>query len=393
MSISSMVTSATNSVTDKYAKEMRKRERRLSPDVVEADIWGGLDGECECCYHNTKSAAFQCMEAAYLKASSSGTYPALARQIYYAARPDILELTGKDRLSSNYFTQILLPDYLKAHPEAAAWNIAFDARGHLLEPHTGQSVPLGTLEIREHLDEVGSLTIGDVEAKVTEKSFPTCGPRHRYAAILFIEKEGFFPLFNQAQLAERYDIAIMSTKGMPVSASRELVDELCGEHDIPLLVLHDFDKSGFSILGTLQNSNRRYSYLHNIDVIDLGLRLADVEEYELESEEVTCSSNPAANLRHNGATEEEIEFLRGNGRSGQRVELNAFTSEQLIRWLEAKLEKHGIKKLVPDDETLIKAYRRTFEIGQLNLGLEKIAAKARKQAAKMGAGSFLRIDL
>ena len=110
-----------------------------------------------------------------------------------------------------------------AHPEAAAWNIAFDARGHLIEPHTGQIVPLGTLEIREHLDEVGSLTIGDVEAKVTEKSFPTCGPRHRYTAILFIEKEGFFPLFNQAQLAERYDIAIMSTKGITFTTTRRRV--------------------------------------------------------------------------------------------------------------------------------------------------------------------------
>jgi hypothetical protein len=50
------------------------------------------------------------------------------------------------------------------------------------------------------------------------------------------------PLFDKVQLAERY--AIMSTKGMSVT----LVDTL----DVPLLVLHDFDKSGFSIAATLR---------------------------------------------------------------------------------------------------------------------------------------------
>jgi hypothetical protein len=50
-------------------------------------------------------------------------------------------------------------------------------------------------------------------------------------------------LFEEVQLAERYDLAIMSTKGMSVTASRELVEELCAAHAVPLLILHDFDKA------------------------------------------------------------------------------------------------------------------------------------------------------
>jgi DNA topoisomerase VI subunit B len=42
-----------------------------------------------------KEAAWQVMEAAYLKASDQGRLPANARQIMYAARPWIIELTGK----------------------------------------------------------------------------------------------------------------------------------------------------------------------------------------------------------------------------------------------------------------------------------------------------------
>ena len=34
-----------------------------------------------------KAAAWEVMEAAYLKASANGTLPANARQVYYAARP------------------------------------------------------------------------------------------------------------------------------------------------------------------------------------------------------------------------------------------------------------------------------------------------------------------
>ena len=56
--------------------------------------------------------------------------------------------------------------------------------------------------------------------------FPTYGPANRYQNILFIEKEGFMPLFQRVRLAERFDLAIMSTKGMASTAARTLMDEL-----------------------------------------------------------------------------------------------------------------------------------------------------------------------
>src|SRR4029450_127650 len=91
-------------------------------------------------------------------------------------------------------------------------------------------------------------------------------------------------VFEAVQLAERYDLAIMSTKGMSVTAARELVEQLCAVHSVPLLVLHDFDKAGFSIAGTLRRSTRRYrcGHGHAASVIDLGLRLEDVDGLETE---------------------------------------------------------------------------------------------------------------
>ena len=60
-----------------------------------------------------------------------------------------------------------------------------------------------------------------------------------------------------------------------------------------------------------------------------------------------------ANLRKNGATREEIEFLL----HGRRVELNAMTSRQLVAFVERKLTDNGIAKIVPKQAELADAYR------------------------------------
>ena len=117
--------------------------------------------------------------------------------------------------------------------------------------------------------------------------------------------------------------------------------------------MHDFDKSGFSILGTLTRDTTRYTHNSDVHVIDLGLRLEDVKKWKLQSERVSYKGgDPAANLRENRASEEEVEFLRD-----RRVELNAFTSDDFVKWLESKLAEHGVEKIVPDRDTLEAAYK------------------------------------
>jgi hypothetical protein len=179
------------------------------------------------------------------------------------------------------------------------------------------------------------------------------------------------------RLAERYDLAIMSTKGLSVTASRLLVDRLCAAHDVPLLVLHDFDKSGFSILGTLRRDTRRYAFRNRIDVVDLGLRLQDVEDSGLETEDVVHRSDPAPNLRENGATAEEIALLRI-----RRVELNAFASAEFVAWIERKLERHGVVKIVPDEDALTLAYRRSVAARYVASRLQSTIGEAQRHAAE-----------
>ena len=363
---------ATKRVTNKWAKVRKAEERERSRYFSRSHYM----------YSDRiyiKEVAYKVMEQAYMKASDNGTLPANARQIMYAARPLILAEATSNKFDSKYFTQHLLPDYLEEHPsETASWDVVFDARGQLFEPHTKTDVRLGTIDVRNYLHEIRSHRVSDIVAPTIEDgdSYPTKGPKNRYGAILFIEKEGFSELFKKAEIAKKYDLCIMSTKGMSTTAARQLIDELCVD-DVPLFVLHDFDKSGFSIVGTLQRDTRRYSFANCVNVIDIGLRLPDVQKYKLQSE--SCSygkTNPAQNLMENGATSAEIAFLCTGenyyGYTGQRVELNALSSRDMLNLIDDKLKKHRVKKVIPDKETLEDAYHRLALVARLNERLEEI---------------------
>jgi hypothetical protein len=219
-----------------------------------------------------------------------------------------------------------------------------------------------------------------------ETQFPTYGPHNRYGAILYIEKEGFLPLLQRAGFAERYDLAIMSSKGMGTTAVRTLIEEL--SDTVSILVLHDFDKSGFSIVGTLTRDTRRYTYTTEPNVIDLGLRLTDISNWGLQSEDVIHNGDPTDNLVLNGATPAEVDFLRGepthgNRYRGRRVELNAFTSAQFVEWLESKLIQHQIGKVIPDTATLEEAYRHAIGIRKCRATLQSTLREVERLAATL----------
>jgi hypothetical protein len=106
----------------------------------------------------------------------------------------------------------------------------------------------------------------------------------------------------------------------------------------------------------------RYKYKKKPTVIDLGLRLEDVESLGLIGEPVLYDSkkDPRLNLRRSGASEAECKFLVSGGRpqrwEGRRVELNELTSPQFITFVETKLIAAGVQKVVPNDEALAAAY-------------------------------------
>jgi Asp-tRNA(Asn)/Glu-tRNA(Gln) amidotransferase A subunit family amidase len=146
-----------------------------------------------------------------------------------------------------------------------------------------------------------------------------------------------------------------------------------------VLVLHDFDVAGFSIFGTLGSDGRRYRFQNKVPLLDIGLRLEDVEALELLAEPVETSGSwqaRAETLEEHGATDEEIDFLRH-----RRVELNAMTAPVFVAFLEEKLALHGIKKVIPNARTVELHTRRVMEQVRAEKALQEVLKKIRQEAA------------
>jgi hypothetical protein len=378
-------------VTAPFVKEKRRAIRESDRDALDERALQRLQERDAVKQQEitVKEAAWKVMKQAYMQASDNGRLPANMRQIMYAARPLVLKLTeGKCWKTSSTFTQNLLPNYMLEHRDQTAnWDVVADARGHFAEPHSRESIGIGTLDVRGYLaswtdsDDVST----DVEPPELDDSFPTSGPTNRFKYACFVEKEGFDPLLARAQIAERYDMAIFSSKGMSVIAARKLVDKL-SQAGVTVFVLHDFDRAGLLIAHWLSHDNNRYQFDAEPNVIDLGLRLADVKKMGLQAEPLVYKQkkNPMEKLREcEDVTPDERVFLVGQRRSqgwdGQRVELNAMTSRQFIAWLEAKFEEHEVEKLIPDSETLDVAWQRALMIAQVNEAVDKTGKEFKKK--------------
>src|SRR5262249_35502129 len=99
-SIATALLDSLQATTKSWAKVRRAEERQSDREWRRYERLVRPDRE------SIKDVAWEIMPAAYAKASANGTYPALARQVMYAARPEIQARTGRT-LDDQYFTQTL----------------------------------------------------------------------------------------------------------------------------------------------------------------------------------------------------------------------------------------------------------------------------------------------
>lgn len=316
-----------------------------------------------------KAVAFSVMEWAFMDVSEKNTLPAKARQIMYKARKRIIEITGNPRpwAEDSTFTQGYLPEFMEKFPELTKdWQVVYDNRGHLLEPW-GDSIEVGTLSMDQYIDGFAAPSIspgGDLlPPSVSPAYISLHGHDAQYQFILYIEKEGFFPLFDAVKLRQRYDIAIISNKGYAGTSAKKLFEK-ASPSGVTILVVHDFDKDGLNICHTIENNTKRYTYGVKPSVIDIGFRLEDIRH--LDGEEVSYSKkkfkkDPRIAMMKNGVSEDEANYLvRGKKDGawyGRRVELNEMGSREFIDFLERKFEECGVRKIVPDEDVLSAAYK------------------------------------
>jgi hypothetical protein len=177
-----------------------------------------------------KRAVFHVMREAVQK-SAGHLGQVSADTLFYHVRPLIQQYTSEE-LTSKYFERTLLPAYQREVEPIK--EVYYEPRGTLFEPHNGRVVPLGTREVENY-------------------DFPLW----RYDKILFVETKGLWPVFQAAQLAERYDMAIVAGEGYATEACRVLLAKAERGPEYQLFVLHDADPHGYNIARTLQEETVR----------------------------------------------------------------------------------------------------------------------------------------
>ncbi len=263
------------------------------------------------------------------------------RDLYYAARPLCYahsEWESDKELKYQYFSQTLLTEYQEANGLIEGmWT---DPRGHMHEPHTGNSIALGTREVLSYVF-----------------------PEHTFDKILYVEKEGEWPKLQAAKLAERYDMGIASAKGYPVEAVRSLFSRAEGG-DYQLFVFHDADLDGYNIARVMRGATRRMPH-HNVDVVDIGLTIEDAVGMGLDDEEFYRKKDISWALARN-LSEEAKEYLypRGYGGNirGRRFELNAILPDtRRIEYIERKLKENGVRgKVIPPEDALAERRKEMY---------------------------------
>lgn len=290
-----------------------------------------------------KDAVFAVIDDAVAHESHGGTIPFPTRNLFYSARKLIQQHTDAE-LKYGYFRDALVVEWEREHgPIPGHYR---EPRGELREPHGGERIELGSREVADYVI-----------------------PPYRYNKILYVEKEGFNPVFEAARLHERYDMAIATGKGQPVLAIRELFARAeAADTEIKLLVLHDADDAGYSIARTMAEETARMPD-YRVEVIDLGLTVADAIRLGLQTEKYTRRKELHWWMPER-LTEQEMAWFGGRRLTPSwqqraqwectRVELNAL-GPGLVAYIEEGLQRHGATaKVIPPQDHITSRAKAAF---------------------------------
>ncbi len=288
-----------------------------------------------------KEVVLDCLESAIAKASGDGEYRFSQRQLYYAVRPYVLDKLNIE-IEYDYFCQLITNFEQEKGDIKGMYR---DPRGTLYTPHTGERIPIGTISVEKY-----------------------CRPELVFNKVIYCEKEGFFEILTDVKFPERYDCALLTSKGFASRAVKDLLD-LMGdsEEELMFFCVHDADAYGTKIYETLQAETKARPG-RKVSIINLGLDPWEAIEMDLEIEKAESKSKkPVAGY----VPENWAEWLQKN-----RVELNAMTTPQFILWLENKMQKHGNGKVIPEDSKLKEALKDNVNALLKNKIRDEILQKA-----------------
>jgi len=203
-------------VTKKWTRQRKAEERHARALSNRRSMWTFRR-------RPLKELVVEVLPTAWNEASDNGRLPTHWRQVFYRARPLVAAYPDAERPLTDAYFKTILEEYIAAG-EADNWDVLRGARGVFKEPHTHETVAMSTMAVRNYL---GGHHL-ELEIPSVKSTFPTHGAKNRFAAVLICEKEGFDELLQAEHIPERYDVALMSTKGISAHAARDLARGLGG---------------------------------------------------------------------------------------------------------------------------------------------------------------------
>jgi hypothetical protein len=285
------------------------------------------------------------LRPAMRKASGNGQYRYSLRQLFYAVRPYILDAHDGKELDYNYFASVVTK-YESDNGDLKG--MYRDPRGNLYHPHTGETIPIGTLAVEEYKR-----------------------PDWTFNKVLYCEKEGFVNMLVADGWPERNDCALLSSKGFASRAVRDVIDLMGeGEEEITFFCVHDADASGTLIYQSLQDETAARPG-RKVKIINLGLDPWEALDMGLARESFDRKGRtvPVAGYIERADQDWRDEYQKPPAGfdswqewlQGHRVELNAMTSPQFINWLDDKMRPYNRGKVVPPEAVLKQTAHRLLE--------------------------------
>ena len=199
-----------------------------------------------------------------------------------------------------------------------------DDRGTLYHPHRREQISLGTLMVESYQP-----------------------PDWTFNKVLYIEKEGFFQILQDVRWPEKHDCVLLTTKGQATRAAKDLIDGLGDrKEEITFYCIHDADAAGTMIYQALQDGTKARP-ARKVKVINLGLEPLEGLAMGLEPEKVIRKNENKRRPTADYVPSDCANWLQNN-----RIELNAMSTPIFLQWLDDKMEKYGLGKMIPPDTIL-----------------------------------------
>jgi len=308
-----------------------------------------------------KEVVLEHLKEAIKKASGEGQYRYSLRQLYYVLRPFVFEKTGRELRYTNFNGIITFYEHEQGKDLEGVYR---DERGTLLHPHTQQEIKLGTRNVEKYQR-----------------------PVFNFNKILYSEKEGFFEILKDVGFCEKYDCALLTSKGFASRAARDVIDLLAEtEEELLFFCIHDADLSGTLIYQALQGATLARPE-RKVKIINLGLEPWEGLKMKLEVESLEKKSrkNAAEYLQkfdkenpNSKPSNFDLKYFQKTWEEwlqNYRIELNAMDTPTFVKWLEKKIQPYHKGKVVPDENYLKKEAEINLEAQLKNQIQQEILEK------------------